>query len=442
MPLAEGASFCPTCGTFADPRVETAVTRVAHEIVGNDPNARTHYDRIMQMLPAAGAQHFRQRTKGIIDELRAGSTFAPAAPRAEKPRRAPVARSNAPLAPKGTGRRKHIAATYTLPKDVLDAKPVTMQLRLLTTPSQREIVPIRVQFSRSTTVSSSGSRVVETQNGFLFRFNELPANVTAAFQQVSVPLAARAQQSTRLDKIGGWAKGWGFMLLFFAIFLGLFTESLVIGGSLAAVGVVLLAAAFIYFKPVSRQTRITGDGFVLKLVLATKVIETIRQDMRPNRAIRGWLDMSGSINENYVHSTGRSFQSGRPKTRYRHDWFHLHTRLLDGTRLRVWITEDCKQRMSFYKKGSISGKMKLKPGSAAYAQRLRVALGFDPARYQPVGIAPANAGSKVPGSAMTIRSVEVTGNRVEVEAAGVGQDIGQGDVKAVLGYARSLMQRR
>lgn len=443
--LPDDAAYCHACGAFVDSWVEDAVKRTATEIAADDPNARANYDQIIRVLAPNEAAHFRQRAKLLIEQQNLSSVSAPAASAAPRQTRAAPERPplNAPPVRERKAGAKKSALRHPVTAATLNSKPVPMTNVLLSTPAPNQLIPVRTQFSQVETVNTNGQRAAKKQNGFLFRFNELPEQIITAWGQVNPLLQERAATSKRFNQLGNQFIAAAVVILI-GSFITLVMEQFVLAGIGGAAGLALLVIALGIFKPASRAADITSAHFDKRLKLGEQLLATLKLDMSPTKSVRGWLDLSESINENYIHSTGRSPSSGRPKTRYRHRWLQMAASLWDGTKLRLFITEDCKQRMGFYKRGSISGKMKLKPGSAASGQRVRVMLDFDPVRYQvdPARTPAAEAGSPIPGSLLRVKSVNVSDKRIDATVVGSDTNIAYWEVAAAMLYTRDFLQRK
>jgi hypothetical protein len=69
--------------------------------------------------------------------------------------------------------------------------------------------------------------------------------------------------------------------------------------------------------------------------------------------------------------------------RYRDEWMSLKAKLYDGNMLRVSALERVKIRKGYFKRGSISGKMKWKPAAVKEDRnQLQVRLSVNPQVYQ------------------------------------------------------------
>lgn len=451
-PLPQRAAFCPHCGVFTDARVEGAVERVARQIVTKDTNARSNYDRIIAALPESSANHFRKRAKAAVDRLRGGTpASAPAQPAAAaviapaQPSRATRAAQSArraellPLAPSGSTRKKDRPPEPIITDAVLDADPVALKPALLSKPASKSITPLRVQFRQAMAAAKNGSRDVKAQDGFLIRFKHNPVQITQAFNEIMPALQQRADKSKRYMSRGNWMQGTGIGLVFVAIFGGLIAESWVFGMLVGAAAVMLIVIANIFLKPVARRLNITGANFSDKLRLTNDIVKALGTDLSKRQIVSGYVDLSGSINEDYLIDTGRSARSGRPKSRYRHEWLELDAPLIDGTKARVSVTEDCKHRMGFWKRGRSSRKWKFKEGSSRVEQRLRVVFDYDPAQYRVAG-STHQPGQTIPGSHLTLKEATAHNGRVEVVAVG-SEQLAFNEAAAVMRYTRGLLQR-
>jgi len=108
------------------------------------------------------------------------------------------------------------------------------------------------------------------------------------------------------------------------------------------------------------------------------IILTLRDDVAPKRDLFGHLDLTGAQQESKLASETPN-ALGLTVQRYRDEWLMLKAKLYDGNMLRMSTIERVKVRKGYWKRGSISGKMKWKePVVKEDRQQLQVRLSVTP----------------------------------------------------------------
>ena len=150
--------------------------------------------------------------------------------------------------------------------------------------------------------------------------------------------------------------------------------------------------------------------------LARTIFETIKDDVAPDKAVVGWLDLTGAEYESKA-TRQKTSQSGQPIIYYRDEWLRLKARLFDGNVLRVSIVEQVKARQGYWKRGRISGKNKWRAGSKQQQHELELSISLNPETYE---AQPIPAQTQIPETPFVLEEATAGDGRVALSATATG----------------------
>ena len=197
----------------------------------------------------------------------------------------------------------------------------------------------------------------------------------------------------------------------------------------------LVAAVVTWF--VARRSRV--QNISPHYGTAREVIHTLRDDLHPKGTFFGQIDLTGARQPQKLSREGTNVL-GLKVHYYRDEWLGLKAKLYDGNMLRFSAIERTKERLGYYKQGSISGKQKWKPPKLASGQEIKVRISVNPEAYEVVPRADVSAGTRV--GVYTIDELDTTGGIVTLLASAPAGVVGSGDILAVLKTTYSLLQRK
>jgi hypothetical protein len=147
--------------------------------------------------------------------------------------------------------------------------------------------------------------------------------------------------------------------------------------------------------------------------LTCQMFDVLKDDVAGEQTLVGWLDLTGAQQESKIIRQATS-ASGQPIMYYLDEWLRMKTRLYDGSVLRASLFKRVKARQGYYKRGSISGKMKWRAGSVQDMHRLRITVSTDPDTYT---IQPVTHQGAIPNSRFVLEEAEVAGGQLRLGAA-------------------------
>lgn len=197
----------------------------------------------------------------------------------------------------------------------------------------------------------------------------------------------------------------------------------------------LVAAVVMWF--VTRRSRV--QQLSPHYQTAREVIDTLRDDLHPKGTFFGQIDLTGARQPAKLSREGTN-ALGFKMHYYRDEWLGLKAKLYDGNRLRVSAIERTKERLGYYRRGTISGKQKWKPPKLASGQEIKVRVSVNPAAYEIVPQPEVRTGARV--GVYTIESVDTTGGIVTLVAAAPAGFIVPADILQVLKTTYSLLHRK
>ncbi len=172
---------------------------------------------------------------------------------------------------------------------------------------------------------------------------------------------------------------------------------------------------------------------------AREVIYTLRDDLHPKGTFFGQLDLTGARQPAKLSREGTN-ALGLKVHYYRDEWLGLKAKLYDGNMLRLSAIERTKERLGYYRRGTISGKQKWKAPKLASGQEIKVRVSVNPAAYDIVPQPALQTGARL--GVYTIETLDTTGGIVTLVAAAPAGFIAPADVLHVLKTTYSLLHRK
>jgi len=171
-----------------------------------------------------------------------------------------------------------------------------------------------------------------------------------------------------------------------------------------------------------------------------EILHTLRDDVHPKRNFFGEMDLTGTRLDSKIARESSDAQ-GRKTKYYRDEWLSLKSKLFDGNMLRFTAITREKVRQGYWKRGTISGKMKWKPEKfKGVQQEVRVRLSVNPEFY----VAP-EGGPLTPGMTLgqlTVKNYQASGGLIDLSAYSSGRDVSEDDILGLLRSVYDLLGRR
>ena len=171
-----------------------------------------------------------------------------------------------------------------------------------------------------------------------------------------------------------------------------------------------------------------------------QILYTLRDDLKPESSFLGHLDLTGAMLDTKVARETKDTQD-RTMQYFRDEWLALKAKLYDGNILRVSAIQKSKKRKSYWKRGRISGNMKMKPekykGSVQY---LKVRIAVNPELYQIVPNKEFRQGANM--GKYTISELNTDGGIIDVIANSPFEEVESEHILGLLHSAYSLLQRK
>jgi hypothetical protein len=167
---------------------------------------------------------------------------------------------------------------------------------------------------------------------------------------------------------------------------------------------------------------------------------TLRDDLKPGSTFTGHLDLTGAMLKSKV---ARETKDERDRTTqfFRDEWLSLKAKLYDGNVLRVSAIQRSKQRQPYWKRSSISGKMKQKPAKfKGSEQQLKVRIAVNPEVYSIVPSKTFRQGVNV--GKYTVSQLKTEGGIIDVLANSPFEEVEHDHILGFLRSAYSLLQRK
>ena len=235
---------------------------------------------------------------------------------------------------------------------------------------------------------------------------------------------------------------WAPMMIFFAgvgmvaidaVLLIFGYASLVFSGG----AILLWIAAFIMARSLRKSD---SFDFSPRYKGTKEILHTLRDDLKPDTTFLGHLDLTGAMLKTKV---ARETKDTRDRTTqyFRDEWLSLKAKLFDGNVLRVSAIQKSKNRKSYWKRSSISGKMKMKPEKFKGTEHdLKVRIVVNPDAYQIVSNQEFRQGASI--GKYTISQLSTEGGIINVVASSPFEEVEQAQILNFLKSTYSLLQRK
>ena len=235
---------------------------------------------------------------------------------------------------------------------------------------------------------------------------------------------------------------WAPMIIFFAgvgmvaidaVLLIFGYASLVFSGG----AILLWIAAFIMARSLRKSD---SFDFSPRYKGTKEILHTLRDDLKPDTTFLGHLDLTGAMLKTKV---ARETKDTRDRTTqyFRDEWLSLKAKLFDGNVLRVSAIQKSKNRKSYWKRSSISGKMKMKPEKFKGTEHdLKVRIVVNPDAYQIVSNQEFRQGASI--GKYTISQLSTEGGIINVVASSPFEEVEQAQILNFLKSTYSLLQRK
>jgi hypothetical protein len=202
-------------------------------------------------------------------------------------------------------------------------------------------------------------------------------------------------------------------------------------------GILLWIAAVILARGLRKSD---SHDFSPRYYGAQEILKTLRDDLRPGGTFLGHLDLTGALLPTKVAREANDSQN-RTTQYFRDEWLSLKAKLYDGNVLRVSALQRSKQRKSYWKRGTISGKMKLKPAKfKGSEQQLKVRIVVNPEVYKIVPNAKFKPGVNV--GKYTVSELNTQDGIINFVASSPFDEVEPENILTTLQSAYSLLKRK
>jgi hypothetical protein len=172
-----------------------------------------------------------------------------------------------------------------------------------------------------------------------------------------------------------------------------------------------------------------------------EILHTLRDDLRPDSALLGHLDLTGTMLPTKVARTAKDTQN-RTTEYFRDEWLALKAKLYDGNILRVSAIQKSKKRKSYWKTSRISGKSKLKPEKyKGSVQDLKVRIVVNPEIYKIESSSPTFKHGLNIGK-YTISQLNTEGGIINFVANSPFEEVEHENILNILQSAYTLLKRK
>jgi len=204
-----------------------------------------------------------------------------------------------------------------------------------------------------------------------------------------------------------------------------------VGGGIVWIAAVVMALSL---------RRSDSKDFSPRYAGTRELLRILRDDLKPGTTFNGHLDLTGAMLKSKV---ARESKDSRDRTTqyFRDEWLALKAKLYDGNILRLSVIQRTKQRMPYWKRSRISGKLKQKPAKfKGSEQQLKVRIAVNPEVYK---IVPGNI-FKVGGGngVFNIAQLNTEGGIIDVVAQSQIDEIGSENILGFVKSVYSLLQRK
>jgi hypothetical protein len=202
-------------------------------------------------------------------------------------------------------------------------------------------------------------------------------------------------------------------------------------------GILLWLAALIMARGLRKSD---SHDFSPRYTGAKQILYTLRDDLRPDTTFNGHLDLTGAMLPTKLARSIKDMQD-RTTEHFRDEWLALKAKLYDGNILRVSAIQKSKKRKSYWKRSSISGKMKSKPEKyKGSAQFLKVRIAVNPEVYTIVPNKDFREGVNV--GKYTVAQLNTQGGIIDVVASSPFEEVEHDHILNFLQSTYSLLQRK
>jgi len=202
-------------------------------------------------------------------------------------------------------------------------------------------------------------------------------------------------------------------------------------------GVVLWLAAIVMAFNLRRSD---SKDFSPRYKGTKEILYTLRDDLKPGSTFNGHLDLTGATLKTKV---AREIKDSRDRTTqyFRDEWLSLKAKLYDGNVLRISAIQRTKQRQPYWKRSSISGKMKQKPAKfKGSEQQLKVRIAVNPEVYKIVPNITFKQGVNINKYRISLLNTE--GGIIDIVASSPFEEVETENILGFLQSAYSLLQRK
>lgn len=202
-------------------------------------------------------------------------------------------------------------------------------------------------------------------------------------------------------------------------------------------GVLLWIAAFVMARYLRKSA---SHDFSPRYKGTKQILYTLRNDLKPNTTFNGHLDLTGAMLPTKVARSTKDTQD-RTTEHFRDEWLALKGKLYDGNILRVSAIQKSKKRKSYWKRSSISGKMKSKPEKFKGSEQfLKVRIAVNPEVYKLVPNKDFGQGKNI--GKYTILHLNTSGGIIDILASSPFEEVEHEQILGFLHSTYSLLQRK
>lgn len=202
-------------------------------------------------------------------------------------------------------------------------------------------------------------------------------------------------------------------------------------------GIALWIAALVMARSLRKSD---SSDFSPRYTAAKQILYTLRDDLKPQSTFLGHIDLTGAMQPSKVARETKDTQD-RTTQYFRDEWLALKAKLYDGNILRLSAVQKSKQRKSYWKRSSISGKMKMKPekfkGSEQY---LKIRIAVNPEVYKIVPNRQFRQGANL--GKYTVAQVNTEGGIIDATINSPFEEVESEHILLILRSAYSLLQRK
>lgn len=202
-------------------------------------------------------------------------------------------------------------------------------------------------------------------------------------------------------------------------------------------GILLWVAAFIMARSLRKSD---SYDFSPRYAATKEILYTLRDDLKPQSTFLGHLDLTGALLDSKVAHETKDTRD-RTTQYFRDEWLALKAKLYDGNILRLSAIQKSKKRKSYWKRSSISGKLKMKPekfkGSEQY---LKIRIAVNPDIYKIVPNTTFRQGVNL--GKYTIAQLNTEGGIIDATVNSPFEEVESEHILLILRSAYSLLQRK